>query len=91
MTDHQCSGSTDSAEIEDVVIGYLHDHPNAADTLDGIVQWWIPQQRYENSRTYIECVLVRLVAAGLLTREHLPGGIELYALKHRASARSLAH
>lgn len=68
-------------EIESAVIDYLRSHPDAADTLDGIVDWWLPQQRYETQRSRIEAVLSALVARGLLRVSGLPGGAELYALK----------
>jgi Fe2+ or Zn2+ uptake regulation protein len=68
------------AEIEDAVMEYLRNHPNAADTLDGIVDWWLPQQRYETARARIASALIRLVDAGLLHRHSLPGGRELYEL-----------
>lgn len=69
------------AEVEGAVIGYLRRHPGAADTLGGIVDWWLPQQRYEIERSRIEAVLCGLVERGLLLRSRLPGGTDLYALK----------
>ena len=73
--------SNGPGEIESAVIGYLRSHPDAADTLDGIVQWWLPRQRYETERSRIAAVLARLVARGLLRVSGLPGGDALYALK----------
>ena len=70
-----------TGEIERAVIGYLAQHPDAADTLDGIVAWWLPRQRYETARDRIEAALASLVAQGLLRASGLPGGPELYALK----------
>jgi hypothetical protein len=69
-----------SNEIEQTVIAYLHKHPQAADTLDGIVTWWLPLQRYEIGRARIASVLRAMVDAGVLRRETLPDGAELYAL-----------
>lgn len=68
-------------EIETAVIGYLREHPDAADTLDGIVDWWLPRQRYDMARSRIEHALCDLVGRGLLRRRRLPGGVELYSLK----------
>lgn len=85
MSDRQRDGSASSAEIEDAVILYLRNHPDAADTLDGIVGWWLPKQRYETARSRVERVLDRLVAAGLLRRDNLPGGSDLYALNDVAA------
>jgi hypothetical protein len=69
-------------EIEESVIGYLRNHPQAADTVEGIVKWWLPRQRYESALASIERVLLRLVDAGVLKRSRLPDGADLYALNH---------
>jgi len=91
MSDRQRADSASSTEIEDAVILYLRNHPDAADTLDGIVDWWLPQQRYETARSRIEHVLGRLVAAGLLRRDNLPGGGDLYALNDVADEPPNSH
>jgi len=67
-------------EVERAVLAYLHRHPDAADTLDGIVSWWLPQQRYETERERIERVLSVLVERGELRCDRLPDGAVLYAL-----------
>jgi hypothetical protein len=72
-------------EVEIAVLAYLKKHPEAADTLDGIVSWWLPQQRYETDRERIERVLSELVTHGKLRCEHLPGGAVLYALNRPGS------
>lgn len=74
-------GGDNRVEIEKTVVAYLGNHPLAADTVDGIVAWWLPQQRYETARTRIEQALVHLVEIGVLRRDRLPDGAELYALK----------
>ena len=69
-----------SAEVAATVLAYLQHHPDAADTLEGIVRWWLPQQRYETEKARIEQVLETLVGEGTLSRERLPGGALLYTL-----------
>ncbi len=49
--------SGEDAEVENSVLAYLHGHPQAADTLRGIVNWWLPRQRYENDCQRIEQAL----------------------------------
>jgi hypothetical protein len=71
-------------EIEEAVVGYLRHHPEAADTLDGIVAWWLPLQRYEIGKTRIETALTHLVDAGILRGDALPGGATLYSLENDA-------
>ncbi|WP_386069598.1 hypothetical protein ACFJIW_05060 [Tahibacter sp. UC22_41] len=72
-------------EIAELVLAYLRRHPDAADTLDGIVGWWLPLQRYETERGRIENVLDALVEDRLLRRERLPDGGALYALPARGA------
>lgn len=76
------NGAGQSAvEVEELVLAYLRRHPAAADTLDGIVRWWLPLQRFEVEREHVEAVLQALVHSGALRREVLPDGRELFALR----------
>ncbi|MFC5437159.1 hypothetical protein ACFPME_11365 [Rhodanobacter umsongensis] len=85
MTKQPCTETAeDQGEIESSVLAYLHRHPQAADTLRGIVNWWLPQQRYESGCQRIERVLSELVARGVLRRDPLPHGDVLYALNRPA-------
>lgn len=68
-----------NAEVEDSVLAYLDGHPQAADTLQRIVKWWLPRQRYERERQRIEQALDALVIQGKLHCSALPGGDVLYA------------
>lgn len=68
------------AEIEAAVLGYIGAHPLAADTLDGIAQWWLPRQRYITAHARIEAALARLVDEGALHLRRLPDGTALYSL-----------
>ena len=81
VSDRSEGGSDDTGrEIEMTVVGYLRSHPEAADTLDGIVAWWLPLQRYALEKARIEAALTRLVDAGVLRRDPLPDGEKLYSL-----------
>ena len=64
-----------SAEI----LRYLRAHPQAADTVDGIVMWWLPRQRYEEAVDRVQHALDDLVAQGLVDRIMLVDGTVLYA------------
>ena len=79
----------EDVEVEKTVLAYLDCHPQAADTLRGIVNWWLPQQRYESDCHRIERALGILVARGKLRCNKLPGGEVLYALdRHTRPPRS---
>jgi len=68
------------SEVELAVLAYLRRHPFAADTLEGITHWWLPQQRYLTAELRIEAVLVHLVDQGVLHLRRLPDGTAMYAL-----------
>ena len=87
MAAHRDHGTTSKGEmeIEHSVLAYLHRHPQAADTLRGIVNWWLPQQRYDSDCRHIERVLDRLADKGVLHRDKLPDGEVLYALNRQTN------
>jgi len=80
MTHGRASDDEDRQEVKAAVLAYLHRHPNAADTLDGIISWWLPQQRYEIERQHIKRTLGDMVESGQLRCDRLPDGAVLYAL-----------
>jgi hypothetical protein len=45
------------------VLRYIHEHPEAADTPEGVAKWWL-RDRYPLTR--VREVLAKLVAEGLL-------------------------
>ena len=81
--------SEGGGEIEMTLLAYLHQHPQAADTLRGIVNWWLPRQRYESECRRIECALGELVAEGVLCCARLPDGEVLYGLTNHTRAPQL--
>lgn len=78
MTPSNPEQSNADMEIETAVLAYLDRHPNAADTLDGIANWWLPQQRYITAQVRIQAVLQKLVSRGVLQLRRLPDGAALY-------------
>ena len=60
------------------ILDYFQTHPNAADTVEGIANWWLPRQRYETTRARIQLALDRLVAEGLVEAKLLADGAMVY-------------
>lgn len=58
---------------------YLHAHPDAADTLIGIRQWWLPESQRGVSIESIRLALADLIATGEVRCDALPDGTELYS------------
>jgi DNA-binding PadR family transcriptional regulator len=49
-----------------VILDYLRENPDAQDTLSGIVQWWLPEDRFKPRTAAIKEALDELVSAGLI-------------------------
>ena len=59
------------------IIMYLRAHPEAADTLNGILEWWIPDQRNENE---LQKALEDLVRQGIVEEYVQIDGSRYYRL-----------
>lgn len=70
-------------EVEEEILDYLRDHPRAADTLDGVVHWWLLHQRYLRGLESVERALDELVARGLVERRTNLDGSVVYAAAPR--------
>jgi hypothetical protein len=57
---------------------YLNDKHNAADTLEGLVQWWLVRQSIEEEAQKVKQAIELLVQSGQLNVRLLPDGTELY-------------
>ena len=62
---------------------YLARHPHAADSIEGIIKWWLPQQRYIDAHEKIAKALDYLVAQGVVKKVEIPGSV-LYSSKETA-------
>lgn len=62
------------------ILEYLRAHPGAADSLDGIVIWWLSRQRYETASEAIQEALNDLEAQGVIEAVTLGDGRRLYRL-----------
>jgi Fe2+ or Zn2+ uptake regulation protein len=66
------------AQLKDEILKYLGAHPQAADTVEGIANWWLPRQRYEEEIQKVQQALDDLVERGLVTKTTLADGTTLY-------------
>ena len=73
--------------IEELVTRYIADHPNAADTVEGIRSWWIAAEMHDASRAEVQAAAERLVSCGTLSRTALPDGTPLYARATQTNGR----
>ena len=67
IQDGPCSSEKNAVEGE--ILSYLANHPQASDTLEGIVDWWLVQQKIEYQTKVVRDALAELVERGFLVRE----------------------
>ena len=57
---------------------YLVQHPDAADTFDGIKRWWLSRIRVEEAIVHVRQALDGLVLEGLVVEQKLADGRLVY-------------
>ncbi len=48
-------------QVEEDIVNYLLDHPEAKDTLEGIVRWWVMEQRMRREMLQVQQAIGELV------------------------------
>ena len=64
---------------------YLDQHPDAADSVEGIRRWWIARIRLEETAKYVQEALDRLVAQGVVVKRVMPDGTAVFEMAGRGS------
>jgi hypothetical protein len=59
---------SDKTEIETGVLSYLLSNPIAGDTLEGVVEWWLLEQKITHTLTEVRDVLDELTARKLILK-----------------------
>ena len=70
------------------ILGYLLSHPEAKDTVTGIVQWWLTEQRVRRTPADVKRAMRALVAQGLVMEQRLLDGRVYYCLKVPSPAKN---
>jgi hypothetical protein len=71
----------DESRVEAIageIARYLVQHPDAADTFDGITRWWLTRIRFEEATRLVAQALEGLVRDGRVVEQELPDGTLLY-------------
>lgn len=75
----------DKSHISRNVLAYLSARPEARDTLEGIVEWWLVEQRIVEQTAVVREALAELVAGGLLLERRGADSRTLYCVSRRAA------
>jgi hypothetical protein len=66
----QCTKSDESStgnlQIAYEILAYMIEHPEAQDTLEGIVEWWLLEQQVMRQTARVKQALSELVSKGLI-------------------------
>lgn len=65
---------------------YLDDHPKAADSVEGIMQWWLPQHERVDMED-LQQALDYLVETRAVSRIVLPDGRMLYTSREKGATK----
>lgn len=57
-------------KVAQKILRYLNENPNAADTVDGILEWWLLKQSMVEERPIVERALSALLAKDLVREVH---------------------
>jgi hypothetical protein len=80
-------GESEDDDVEALaaeIATYLEAHPDAADSLEGILTWWLARQRYARTRRSVEFALDRLRRRGVVRVDESPTG-KIYSSARRRS------
>lgn len=65
-------------EVALAIHRYIDAHPNAADSIDGILRWWLTRQLVSDSASAVQTALDQLEARGLISHTRLADGRLVY-------------
>jgi len=66
------------------ILAYLMDNPDAGDTFEGIVEWWLLHQRIKFETRTVSQAVAKLVAEGLIAEERGPDSRLIYRVRRNA-------
>jgi hypothetical protein len=76
------------AAIRKDILDYLAAHPGAQDTSEGIVEWWLLEQKIERATPAVKAALSRLVSEKKLRAKKGPDGRVHYRLMRQESKKA---
>jgi hypothetical protein len=66
--------------IADQILAYLVEHPQAQDTLEGITEWWLLEQKIRSAAADVDDALRELAAEEFLLTRQCADGRTYYGL-----------
>ena len=86
------SGDSSSLpELEREILGYLLRNPSGEDSIEGIAEWWLLEQRIMQARQEVRQALVDLQKRGYVESRTVRGGVTVYRLNRDRKGLAPAH
>lgn len=73
----------DQSQLKYRVLAYLVEHPDAQDTIEGIIEWWLVEQEIKHQTTAVTEVLAELVNERLMLEHQDIDGRSHYRINRR--------
>ena len=74
-------GSSENDEkLNRQILRYLVEHPDAKDTVDGVIKWWLSEDLAGRGRKTVQEGLDMLVSKGWLTRRDVTSSEKIYGV-----------
>lgn len=71
----------DHLEVAERILRYVRAHPEARDTLEGITEWWLAEDKISHAVTQVSEALSWLVEKGYLVETQVAGSKKIYQVK----------
>ena len=78
ISDSDTVADSSAPDPREEIVEYLRNHPYAADTLDGILDWWLHRQRYVTAKEAIQKALDDLVQQKIIDYLDIGEGKRIY-------------
>ena len=76
-------------EAAQYILGYLLDNPDASDTLDGIMEWWLLNQKIRFETRIVFQAVTKLVADGLIVEQKGPDSRTIYSVNRSEDIKGI--
>jgi DNA-binding MarR family transcriptional regulator len=74
-------------EVSHYILDYLSDNPDAGDTFEGIVEWWLLTQSIKFEMRTVSVALASLIAEGLIVEQKGLDSRSIYRIKQTTENR----
>jgi len=76
------------SEIGCEILSYLEEHPDAQDTLQGIMEWWLPERAIRYRMDMVSAAVAELIENGLILEVRGGDGRTRYRLNKTNGAEN---